>query len=122
MIKNTLPEKSGNPESHKKKSRQFESSLTNMPMVGKDLLRAFYRLYYLQFSDSNDQKKHYIAKVLLAIREIFLYENNRNYISYRCNYKFALIHFLSFLTNQEQESGFHQVGSLVARNIPALCL
>ena len=91
-------------------------------MVGKDLLRAFYRLYYLQFSDSNDQKKHYIAKVLLAIREIFLYENNRNYISYRCNYKFALIHFLSFLTNQEQESGFHQVGSLVARNIPALCL
>ena len=93
-----------------------------MPMVGKDLLRVFYRLYYLQFSDSNDQKKHYIVKVLLAIPEIFLYENNRNYISYRFNYKFALILFLPFLTNQAQESGFQQVGSLVARDIPALCL
>ena len=93
-----------------------------MPMVGKDLLRAFYRLYYLQFSDSNDQKKHYIAKVLLAIREIFLYENNRNYISYRFNYKFALILFLSFLENRKQEPGFQQVGSLVTRNISVFCL
>ena len=37
--------------------------------------------------------------------------------SYRCIYKFAFILFLSFLTNQKQQSGFHQVCSLVTRNI-----
>ena len=67
-------------------------------------------------------KKHCVAKVLLAIWESFLHENNRNYISYRLSYKFAFIIFLSFLTNQKQELGFQQVGSLVTRNIYAFCL
>ena len=30
--------------------------------------------------------------------------------------------FLLFLTNQKQESGFHQVGGLVKRNISVFCL
>ena len=42
--------------------------------------------------------------------------------SYRFSYKFAFILFLSFLTNQKQESGFQQVGGLVTRNIPAFRL
>ena len=31
-------------------------------------------------------------------------------------------HFLSFLTNQKQESGFQQVGGLVRGNIFVICL
>ena len=67
-------------------------------------------------------KKHYVAKVLLAISEIFLHENNNNYNSNRFSYKFAFIFFLSFLTNQKQESDFQQVGGLVTRNISVFCL
>ena len=50
---------------------------------------------------------------------MFLHENNRNYNSYRFDYKFVFILFLPFLTNQKQESGFQQVGGLVTRNISA---
>ena len=39
--------------------------------------------------------------VLLAISQIFLHENNRNYISYRFSYKFAFIVFLFFLAVQK---------------------
>ena len=61
-------------------------------------------------------KKHCVAKILLAILEIFLHENNRNYNSYIFSYKFALPYF-SFLTNQKQKTGFQQVSGLVTRNI-----
>ena len=67
-------------------------------------------------------EKHCVAKVLLAIWEIILHENNRNYNSYRFSYKFAFILFLSFLTNQKQESGFQQIGGLVTRIISVFCL
>ena len=46
-----------------------------------------------------------------------LHENNHSYNSYRFSYKFAFILFLSFLTNQKQESGFQLVGDLLTRNI-----
>ena len=62
-------------------------------------------------------EKTLVAKILLAIWELALHENNRNYISFRLNYKFTFILFLSCLTNQNQESGFQQVGSLVTRYI-----
>ena len=62
-------------------------------------------------------RKHCVAELLLAIWEIFVHENNRHYNSYRFSNKFAFIHFLSFLWNQKQESGFHQVDGLVTRNI-----
>ena len=67
-------------------------------------------------------KKHCVGKDLLAIREIFLHENNRNYNSYRFSYKFTFILSLSFLPNQKQEPGFQQVGGLVTRNISVVCL
>ena len=50
MIKNILSDKLGNPESPPKK--RFS---TNMSILGEDLLRASYRLFYLQFRDSSDQ-------------------------------------------------------------------
>ena len=78
----------------------------------------FYRLFYLQFSIKVISKKHWTARVW----EISSIENNRNFNSHRFNYKFAFILFLSFLTNQTQESSFQQVGGLVTRNISAFCL
>ena len=50
-------------------------------------------------------------------KEIFLHENNRTYNSKRFHHKFTFIIFMSFLTNQKQESGFQQVGRLVTKNI-----
>ena len=41
VIKNTFQNKSGNPESLKKASKQLENSSTNVHIVGEDLLRAF---------------------------------------------------------------------------------
>ena len=55
MIKNTLPDKSGNPEIFKKQLQQFESFSVKVHMVGEDLLRVFFRLFYLQFCDSTDK-------------------------------------------------------------------
>ena len=55
MIKNTFPNKSGNPEHLKKYSEQLESSTTNIHIIIKDLLRSFYKLFSLQFCVSNDQ-------------------------------------------------------------------
>ena len=49
-------------------------------------------------------KKLCLAKVLPAIWESFLHDNNHNYNSYRFSYKFAFILFLPFLTNEKQES------------------
>ena len=51
MIKNTLPDKSGNLESlkKKKKSQQFESFSANVSMVGKDFLRAFTGCFVYNF-------------------------------------------------------------------------
>ena len=51
MIKNTLPDKSGNHESLKKLSQQFENFSTNASIDGEDFLKAFYKLFYLQFCD-----------------------------------------------------------------------
>ena len=55
MFKNTFPDKSGNPKSFKKQSQQFEGFSANVPLVGEDLHRTFYRLFYLKFYDSSDQ-------------------------------------------------------------------
>ena len=66
------------------------------------------------------EKKNCAAKVLLAIWEIFLHENNRKYNSYRFSNKFAFILFL--FSKPKKESGFQQVGGLVTRNISVFCL
>ena len=67
-------------------------------------------------------KKHCVARILQGILERFLYENNRNYNSYKFSYKFDFIPVLSFRRNQKQEPKFQQVGDLVTRNISAFCL
>ena len=38
--------------------RQFENSLTNVPIVGEDLMKVFFKLLYLRFCDSSDQGKN----------------------------------------------------------------
>ena len=102
MIKNTLPDKSGNSESLKKWSQQFESFSTNVPIVGKDFLRAFYRLFYLQFCDSNDQWKNTVAKVLLAIGKIFLNKNNLTIIPTDLVTNWLLFSFCPFLQTKNK--------------------
>ena len=62
-------------------------------------------------------EKHCVAKVLLAISEMFLHENNRSYNFYRFRYKFVFILFLSFLTNQKQKSSFQHVTGPVTTNV-----
>ena len=54
VIKNTLPNKPGNPESLKKYSFQVENSSTKVSIVDEGLLRAFYKLFYLWFCVSSD--------------------------------------------------------------------
>ena len=56
MIKNTFPNKLRNSQTQKKKKKkkkkkwwQLENPSTNVHMVGTDLLRAFSKLFYLQF-------------------------------------------------------------------------
>ena len=49
-MKNTSPNKSGNPESLKNNRKSLK-----VPLVGQELLRVFYRLCYLQSCDSSDQ-------------------------------------------------------------------
>ena len=67
-------------------------------------------------------KKHCVTKILQGILERFLYENDRNYNSYKFSYKFDLIPVLLFRKNQKQVSKFQQVGDLVTRNISAFHL
>ena len=62
MIKNSSPDKSGNPESLNKLLQQFERFSNNVPIVGKNLLRVLYRLFYLQFCDSSDPRKKICSK------------------------------------------------------------
>ena len=55
MIKKTLSNKSRNPENIKYYPQQFKSSSTNVHIVCEDLMRVFYKLFYLWFCDSSDQ-------------------------------------------------------------------
>ena len=51
-----------------------------------------------------------------------LYGDGCNYNSYRFDYKFTFILFLVLITNQNQESGFQQVGVLETRSVSPFCL
>ena len=52
----------------------------------------------------------------------FLYENNRNYNSFKFIYKFIFISFSSFRRNERQKLNFWQVSGLATRNISLFCL
>ena len=70
MIKHTLRGKLGNTESLK--LQQFESSSTNVPIVGEDLLRLLYKLSYLQFVIQVISKKNLCSKGFTGnLRDIF---------------------------------------------------
>ena len=66
--------------------------------------------------------KTLLAKVLQAMREMFLHESSCNCNSYKFSYKFAYTLFFPFLRNQKQESSLQQVGGLVTRNISTFYL
>ena len=53
-MKNTLPNKSENPEGLKNK-QQLESTSTNVHIIGEDLLRALYKFFCSRFCVSIDQ-------------------------------------------------------------------
>ena len=121
-IKNTLPNKSGNPENLKKKMvMTFGKLSTNVHIVVEDLMRAFYKLFCLLFWVSSDQWKTVCSKDFKRnLREIFMIIMVASYNSYKFNYRFAFIPFLSFRRNQKQESNFQQVGDLLTRSISLL--
>ena len=78
-----------------------ESSSTNEHMVSEDLLRALKVAFFTVLCFKWSVKKHCVAKISQGIWERFLYENNRNYNSYKSSYKFAFIPCLSFRRNQK---------------------
>ena len=55
MIKNTLPDNLKILKVSKNNRKNSEAFSTHVPIAAEDLLRAFYRLFYLQFFDSSDQ-------------------------------------------------------------------
>ena len=73
VIKNTLPSKLANPKSP---------------------------CFIYCFKSQVITEKHCVAKVLQWVGEILLYENKRNYNSYKFSWKFAFTPFLSFCRNQ----------------------
>ena len=122
MIRNSSPDKSVNPESLKKiiaiVQKLFNQCAHSSQGFADGAQKVLFTVLWFKWS----VKKNCVPKVLLAIWDIFLHENNRNYNSYRFSYELALIVLLSFLTNQKQESGFRQVGGLVTRNISVFYL
>ena len=99
--------------------QQFESFSTNVPIIGEDLLKAFYGTDCIIYSFAIQviSEKHYIAKVLPGIGEILLQENNCSKNSCKFSYKFAFILFLSILTKKSKNKVFEQVYDMVTINI-----
>ena len=120
VIKNTLPNKSGNPESLKKLSQQLESSSTNVHIVGEDLPRVFYKLFSFRFCVSSDHLTK-MQERFYKKSESILHKKDRNYNSYQSGYKFTFISFCSFIETKTRIK-FQQVGDLVARNSFPFCL
>ena len=88
MTEDTLPSKSGNPQSLKKQSEQLESSLTNVHIVAEDLLRAFEKLFFFYgFVFQVISKKTLCSKDFTRNSRDILYENIRNYNSYKFSAK-----------------------------------
>ena len=96
-----MPDKLKNFESLNNYTQQVRSSSTNVLIVCEDLLRVFCKLFYLWVCDLSHQWKiHCVAKILLAISEIYFQENNVNCNFYRLKYKFTFMPLLSFVRNQ----------------------
>ena len=122
MIKNTLPDKSGNPESLKNNGNSSKAFQLMCQWLARICWERSTGCFIYSFVIQVIREKTLCRKGFTSNLRDILQENNRNYNSYRFIYKFAFILFLSFLTNQKQESGFQQVGGLVTRNISVFCL
>ena len=71
VIKNTLPDKSGNPERLKKSSQQLESSSTNVQIAGEDSTEAatggvLYEKVFLEISQNSQE--YTCSRVSLLIK------------------------------------------------------
>ena len=77
-------------------------NLSNVLIAGfaEGILQLFNLRFCFKWSVKEHQE-HYVAKILLAIWETFLYENSFNFNSYNLSYKLAFISFLSYPMNQK---------------------
>ena len=100
-------------------------------MVGKDLLKAFYKFLYLRLCDSTMiSEKTMCGKCFTSKFERHLYMNViviiNNYKYYKLSCKFVFvklrISFLFCIRNKKQKSRFNQVGGMVTRNVFVFCL
>ena len=78
MIKNSFPNKSGNPKSLKRYSYQLESSSTNVHIVGESLLRAFSKIL------QGIWERDFYMKILVTIIPTNLVTNSL--LSFFCNF------------------------------------
>ena len=107
LIRNTLPNKSRNSDSHKKWPWRWQSSLTNVLTVRQDLQRASWKLFYLRFCVTSDQWKQTTWQRFCYLFEWHFYMKIIvNFNFYKLSYKLTLITFFSFLMNQKQEPIF----------------
>ena len=86
LPRNTLPIRSGNPQSLKKWAKQFKCFLSNENI---QLVNLFTILSFKRWV-----KEQCVAKVLPAIWETFLHENNCKFNSYKLSYKLAFKPFV----------------------------
>ena len=77
-------------------------NLSNVFTAGfaEEILQLFNLRFCFKWSVKENQE-HYVAKILMAIWETFLYENICNFNSYNLSYKLAFISFLSYPMNQK---------------------
>ena len=116
VIKNTLPNKSGNPGSLEKYKQQLEILLTIVHIDGDDLLRAFCNLSQLKFCISSDPRKTTVQqKRYQQCARHFLMKIIINTIPTKLAKSLFLCPFLSFRRNQKQESNFRQAAGLVIK-------
>ena len=108
-------EKFENPESLKKQSQQFQSFLTNVPIVGEDLLRAFLQIVLFTVFLLQAVSEKALCTKDFTSNLIFLHENNCNYNSCRFSNNFAFI--LVFPLLQTKTRTRFSAGGLVSRNI-----
>ena len=101
----------------------MESFVTNVHIVGEDLLKAFYKLFYLRFFILSDQwKKRFVAKILEG-----------NYGTFFCTKIILttiptslvtnlLLYFFVLSKKPKIRINVQWVGGLVIRNISLFCL
>ena len=99
LIRNTSPNKSGNPESLKKIIMIVEKLSTIT--VGENLLILQVVLFTI-LCFKRSAKEHLVSKILLAICVTFLYENSFNSNSLKFSYKLAFILFFSFIRTKNK--------------------